>query len=403
MISRRDALKLGAAGLMLPAIGSAFPSGISAMQATSGDVPMYRGNAARTGEMPGPAPDISNGIGVRWQFAADSPVRTSPAVVDGIAYFGSDDGSLHAVTLQDGAEIWRFATGNSVASSPAVVDGAVFFGSEDQNCYAVEASTGDERWRLPIGPYSGAPAVVDGTVLVNGGEQGQMNLFALDAHDGSERWRFAVDAYSGLIPAVADGTVFLSTGTNLHALELRSGEEVWRVPTETPSQRFEMEIAVVNNAVVAGFSNYDTHAESVVAFDTRDGSERWRTVSDLVIGGIIAVTDDTVFGGSFAYHSVQAVNAQDGSEQWLYFIQSAEPYPPTPSRYGFSHVAVADDTVFATRAFTEVYAFDLQDGSERWKFDLPEGGKNVVTAPVIVDGLVLVGCSAGSLYALGAL
>ena len=397
MISRRDILRLGTAGLMLPAIESMVPAGVSANQTKPGTVPMYRGNAARTSEMPGPAPDFSNGIGVRWQFATGDQLRTSPAVADGVAYVGSGDGSLYAVSLQDGAEIWRFPAGDRVELYPTVVDGTVFFGSADQNVHAVDASTGDERWRLPIGPNAGSPAVVDGMVLVSGGEQGQMNLFALDAQDGTEIWRFPVDSYWNLVPAVAESTVFLSTGPSVQALDLHTGEEIWRVPYDGRDAPFGSELAVVSNTVYAS-------GGGTSAFDAQDGTELWRTPPDQFITGAIAVAGDTLVAGSGEYHTVAAADVRDGSRRWLYAIDGTEPDPAKPSRYGFSNVAIAGDTVLATRAFNEIYAFDVRDGSDRWTFQLhTEGGKNVLSLPVIVDGLVLVGCSDGNLYALGAL
>ena len=37
---------------------------------------------------------------------------------------------------------WSYTTGGSVYSTPIVVNGVVYFGSEDNNVYALDASTG---------------------------------------------------------------------------------------------------------------------------------------------------------------------------------------------------------------------------------------------------------------------
>ena len=58
---------------------------------------MYQGNPARTGEMPGPGPDDSNGVEAIWQFAAAGVISSSPAVVDGVVYIGSFDRNLYAI------------------------------------------------------------------------------------------------------------------------------------------------------------------------------------------------------------------------------------------------------------------------------------------------------------------
>src|SRR5690349_12913576 len=41
---------------------------------------------------------------------------------------------------------WGYATGSRVQSSPAVVNGVVYFGSEDNNVYALKAGSGALLW-----------------------------------------------------------------------------------------------------------------------------------------------------------------------------------------------------------------------------------------------------------------
>src|SRR5687768_2838963 len=104
-------------------------------------VAMDRGNPARTGVQPGPAPE--GDPVVRWEFATGSAIRSSPAVVDGVAYVGSKDGHVYAVDVATGAERWRHATGGPVVASPAVADGVVLVGSFDGFFYALDAGTGE--------------------------------------------------------------------------------------------------------------------------------------------------------------------------------------------------------------------------------------------------------------------
>ena len=40
-------------------------------------------------------------------------------------------------------KLWHFETGGEVYSSPAVADGVVFFGSNDKKVYALKAGAGD--------------------------------------------------------------------------------------------------------------------------------------------------------------------------------------------------------------------------------------------------------------------
>jgi outer membrane protein assembly factor BamB len=64
-------------------------------------------------------------------------ILSSPAVVNGTVYFGSNDGNLYALDASSGQKKWSFQTGDMVQSSPAVDDGIVYFGSYDHNLYAI--------------------------------------------------------------------------------------------------------------------------------------------------------------------------------------------------------------------------------------------------------------------------
>jgi outer membrane protein assembly factor BamB len=53
--------------------------------------------------------------------------------------FGSDDGRVYLVSLQDGKELWSYDTGQPVASSPAVAGNRIVIGCDDGNVYCFGA------------------------------------------------------------------------------------------------------------------------------------------------------------------------------------------------------------------------------------------------------------------------
>jgi hypothetical protein len=55
----------------------------------------FRGNNAHTGVYQGAGPKQLGGV--KWTFKAGGPIVTSPAIADGVVYFGAMDGHLHAV------------------------------------------------------------------------------------------------------------------------------------------------------------------------------------------------------------------------------------------------------------------------------------------------------------------
>jgi outer membrane protein assembly factor BamB len=75
---------------------------------------------------------------VLWEYSTGGRVASSPAIEDGVVYFGSGDGNLYAVNAADGVELWEAATGDEIISSPAIADGVVYIGSNDGNLYAYE-------------------------------------------------------------------------------------------------------------------------------------------------------------------------------------------------------------------------------------------------------------------------
>ena len=88
---------------------------------------------------------------LKWKFKTGNSIWSSPAVSDGVVYFGSEDTHLYAVDATTGEEKWKFKTGNWVYSSPAVVDGVVYFGSWDKYLYAVDIKTGEKKWKFKTG------------------------------------------------------------------------------------------------------------------------------------------------------------------------------------------------------------------------------------------------------------
>jgi outer membrane protein assembly factor BamB len=54
---------------------------------------------------------------------------SSPVVANGAVYFGSGDGNLYALDSTTGDLRWKFKTGDVVHASPALAEGVLFFGS----------------------------------------------------------------------------------------------------------------------------------------------------------------------------------------------------------------------------------------------------------------------------------
>lgn len=62
---------------------------------SEGNWPSFRGNIQHTGYYSGNAPEKLTEL--KWKFKTEDFVNSSPAVADGMVFFGSWDNSLYAV------------------------------------------------------------------------------------------------------------------------------------------------------------------------------------------------------------------------------------------------------------------------------------------------------------------
>jgi outer membrane protein assembly factor BamB len=388
-----------------------------------GGVPMFHGDAAHTGQQPGPAPE---GPPVqRWIFETGGAVRSSPAVVDGVVYFGSRDRSLYAINAETGAEIWSFATGGAIVTSPAVVEGRVFTTSFDGFLYALDAVSGEELWRFRSGAAT-SPTVAGGTVFL-GTNDGAM--YAIDAQTGIVRWSAAYETDEVGTPSVAGQTVIVGAGQHMYAYEASTGRLRWTYDAGGPvavAPAISGGLAVFLAAAVSESqapvslerqptteamegdsgtqagrnqgpdepSGEDPSTRvritrgAVVALDTETGELQWRWnfpadrasfSVPAITGGIAIVATENGF--------VNAIDTVSGTQRWGYRTGGALTSSP----------AVTDTLVVVGSYDGLLYALNTATGAAAWTF--PTGGF-IHSSPAVVDGVVYVGSDDGALYAI---
>jgi outer membrane protein assembly factor BamB len=107
---------------------------------------------------------------VAWTFADErhtQSIRSSPAVNDSIAVYGSRSKRVYALDPKTGKELWTFPTKQRVDSSPVIVGGRAFVGSYDGRLYALNLSDGKKQWEYETGGgFTGSPAVADQRLVI---------------------------------------------------------------------------------------------------------------------------------------------------------------------------------------------------------------------------------------------
>jgi outer membrane protein assembly factor BamB len=114
---------------------------------------------------------------------------------------------------------------------------------------------------------------------------------------------------------------------------------------------------------------------AVVALDAADGSERWRATTDGYCHSSPVVAGDTLIVGSADAH-VHAFDARTGARRWR-FATDAPVY---------ASAAVVDDVAVIASGDGSVYGIDLAGGMQRWRFRLPPGPSAFAQSPAATDG-----------------
>ena len=338
---------------------------------------------------------------LRWSYrtgtnldptAASEWTGSSPAVAAGTVYAAGDDDNVYALDTATGRLRWTYDTNHAVVSSPAVVAGTVYVGS-DADVYALNAANGHLRWTSTSEGAVSSPVLADGTVYVVGSDG---YVYALNAATGQVRWSHLITfAGSGL--AVADGTVYVGSFGDIgyvYALNAATGHLRW---TYTTGDARESVPTVVDGTVYVGGNDGAASGGTVFAVDAATGHLRWSYTTSLapnaqresegpivesspaVAGGIVYVGSD----GGYVY----ALDAGNGHLDWSYATGNDVVSSP----------AVADDTVYVGGEDDNVYALDAATGHLIWSYAT---GNFAVSSPAVAGGIAYIGGDDGKLYAL---
>jgi outer membrane protein assembly factor BamB len=356
---------------------------------------MFRSNLQHTGvfETKG-VPQFSN---LKWKFeTGKSPIMgdvltphsvSSPAIVDGVVYFGSEDNYLYALDAESGQEKWKFRTEDWVLSSPAIANGLVYFGSEDGYLYAADSKTGQKKWNFKTGDWiDGSPAVANGTVYFGSDDE---HLYAVDANTGQEKWKFKTDSGMFSSPAIENSVVYFGSDSGyLFAANTITGQEIWKFKA---GNSISSSPAIADGVVYIGsFSDFISgllfSAGYLYAVDAKTGQMIWKFRTGAAVDSSPAIYNGSIYFRS-AGGNLYAVNAKTGEEIWKFRIRDGVQSSP----------AVADGIVYFGSKNGYLYAVDSKTGKGIWKFKTD--GK-VDSSPAIADGVIYFGSTGRIFYAM---
>jgi outer membrane protein assembly factor BamB len=108
-------------------------------------VPTSNGLVLAYGKLPKPssAPELT------YRFSTEAPIRVPAGYMDGVAYIGSEQGDLYALTASNGRLLWRYTVGIPFSRRPAVTAEDVYIVAARQGMRRLDRRTGLPLWRIP--------------------------------------------------------------------------------------------------------------------------------------------------------------------------------------------------------------------------------------------------------------
>jgi hypothetical protein len=347
-------------------------SAVSTVGATIPDVPTYRGANTRTAVMPGPGP--SEQPIVLWHHDADGGYPRQPLVVGGRVIAISGYGVVTAWDALTGAETGSYDLGARVRWSPAATGDTLFAITDDGVLHAISIETWTERWQAD--GYSPEDTIAVAGALILAGTPGA--LVARNAADGAEAWsvpaaatRIAVSADRAYVSgAGSDAVTEIDIARHVVVRELHTGGAEVGTP------------AIVDDGIIVGYRDAPGGTNGVIAFDA-DGRVRWRFTEPQYRIDSVAVGADQVDVVSNEPLVVDAIDPATGKQRWSRRYADA----------GKSNAAIADGLLYLVGAGPGLFAVDA-DGEIAWHVPAELGSEP--SYPVVSGGLVVVPSTQGS-------
>jgi eukaryotic-like serine/threonine-protein kinase len=416
----------GAAARTVPAShrGTARPAsrGAPRQQATGfANWPMFRGNASHTGVSAETGINTANAgtLTAGWSASVGATSYSSPAVVNLKALgepvvFAGGSSSFSAYPASGGAALWTFPVKHMINASPAVLNGVVYFSSDDGTIYAVNAANGKLRCSYATGQFTeGSPVVVEdpdgsGPVIYEGsspplpGDGSEFAIYGPGNTHGSctKDWAFtgwtispggswsppAYGTNANGVPVVVFGSENIDN--SVYALNANTGAKLWTYRTSKTTQDNDVGASPTISAPgVNGFADgvvYVTGKDKITyAFDLTTGALIWKHA--LAVGTAGDVCGSALVGNMLYLGSdtgVYALNATTGAQVW--HVISKRAFYASPAVIG----APGQQVLITATITGEVYALNLANGNTLWIHEADTAG--IWSSPAVSQGTIYI-------------
>src|SRR3954470_24808270 len=257
-----------------------------------------------------------------WQRKVSSLAASSPAWAQGRIFITTlVPGSIKALNAKNGKILWKKSLPSRAESSPIVINGVVYFGSENGTVYALRAFSGKTVWTYHAGGAVKAGLAYSQGRLYFGDYSGAVT--ALRATNGSKVWSTATNGASFnrsgqfySTPAVAYGRVYLgNTDSFVYSFVAKNGQLAWRHGTGSYVYAAPAVGTVPKLGATVFIGSYDGN---FYALNARTGGVRWTHRDGGKISGAPTVVGKVVYYSSLGNHDTLGLNVSSGNRVWRY-------------------------------------------------------------------------------------
>ncbi|MBN1852502.1 MAG: PQQ-binding-like beta-propeller repeat protein [Pirellulales bacterium] len=187
----------------------------------------------------------------QWVFSISAPLRCLPTITNDRAALAGCDSRLHLIDISSGHEVDSVELDSQTGSTPAMVAGRTFFGTESGTFYCLELDPLSVAWtyhdpqrRQPI---RSAAAATERWVIF--GSQAKQ-VVALDPKSGDLKWKFPTNSRVDSSPVIAGNHVYFATARGrLFSVDATTGKEIWHYDA---GGSFLASPAIASNQLVIG-------------------------------------------------------------------------------------------------------------------------------------------------------
>jgi len=351
------------------------------------DWPMWQRNPQHTGYASEEA-ILQPPLAIQWSRNLGSSVW-GQVVTGRTLYVTTDNAKLWVLDAAVGEMHWTYQSTQTHTRPPTMAGGRVYLFAGwttgvPAAVIALDATTGAALWQqqLTRSADGSEVTVADGVAFVGGGD---WNMYAFDAMTGLQLWRTPVSDGITAPPSVANGRAYAGTWSGrFYSFDVSSGAVQWSA---------NLGGALWSSSSIADGRVYVGGGDAKFrAFDARTGALQWSFTTEDSGNCPPAIANGKIYVGALA-GKLYALDATTGALKWSY--QTGGQGAPSS---GCPVPAVANGVVYVTVRNGSLVALNVTTGAVLWTFQTD--GASFPSAPVIANGTLYIGSSAGTIYAL---